>query len=101
MKFIAFWEHDREDVDRVIPKFQKWLDFLKKDPEKHLKIIFPPHYLAMVNEKGNQRGISIFECDNEEKLIDYILTYWPELRIKIVPLMEAIKTSELYLKMKE
>lgn len=100
MKFIAFWEHSTEDVDRVIPKFLKWSEVLKKDPEKHLKLILPPHYLATVNEKGNQSGITIFECDDEAKLIDYILTYWPELKIKIVPLMEALKTSELYLKMR-
>jgi hypothetical protein len=101
VKFIAFWEFSREDTDKLIPKFQKWLEALKKNPEKHIKTIFPPHYLSAVNEKGNPNGVTIFECDDEEKLIDFIQSYWPEMKIRIVPLMDAGKTMEINLKMRK
>jgi len=47
------------------------------------------------------KGISIYESDDEEKLIDYTVSYFPEMRINIVPLMDSAKTSELYLKSKK
>jgi L-lactate utilization protein LutB len=101
VKFIAFFEYSSEDIDKLTPKFQKWSEELKKNPEKHIKYIFPPHYLSAVNEQGNDNGIAIFEADDEEKLIDYINNYWPEMKMRIVPLLNAGKNLEMYLKMKK
>jgi hypothetical protein len=101
VKFIAFWEYSVEDTDKVISRMQKWGEVLKKAPEKHVKYIFPPHNLSTVNEKGNLNGISIFEADDEEKLVDHILNHLPEMKIRIVPLFDATKGMELYLKMKK
>jgi len=98
VKFVAFFEYSREDTDKLTPKMQKWQEALKKSPEKHIKYIFPPHYISGANEKGNPHGISIFEADDEEKLIDYIMAYWPEMLFRIVPLMDAGKTMGTYLK---
>lgn len=101
MKFVAFFEYSREDVDKLTPKFQKWQGALRKNPDKHIKPIFPPHFLSTVTEKGHSNGIAIFESDNEEKIIEYIMNYFPEMRLRIVPLLDAAKTTELYLKMKK
>ena len=76
MKFVAFFEYSREDVDKLTPKFQKWQEALRKNPEKHIRTIFPPHYLSTVTEKGHSNGIAIFESDNE-KIIEYIMNYLP------------------------
>jgi len=101
VKFIAFWEYSLEDIDKVTSKMQKWVQVLKKEPEKHVKYIFPPHILSTVNEKGNANGISIFEADDEEKLMDHILNHTPEMKVRIVPLLDAAKGMELHLKMKK
>jgi hypothetical protein len=101
MKFIMFWEYSREDTDKVVRKFQQFHEDLKKNPEKHVKLIFPTHHLSEPSETGMMKGITIYESDNEEKLIDYTLSYYPEMRIKIVPLMDSTKTAEVYLKMKK
>jgi hypothetical protein len=47
------------------------------------------------------KGLTIYESDNEDKLIDYVASYYPEMRIKIVPLMDSAKTAEIYLKMRK
>lgn len=101
MKFMIFWEHVREDSDKLIPKFQRWMEGLKKSPEQHAKQIFPPHYLSQPTETGNMKGMSIYEAVDEEKLIDYIMSFYPEMRIKIIPLLDAAKNVELYLKTKK
>jgi hypothetical protein len=96
-----FWEYAREDTDKVIAKFQKFHEDIKKNPNKHVKPITPTYSLGEPSETGMMKGITIYESDSEEKLIDYTLSYYPELRIKIVPLMDSAKTAELYLKMKK
>jgi F0F1-type ATP synthase gamma subunit len=96
-----FWAYSREDTDKVLQKFQKFYETIKKNPEKHAKAIFPAHHLGEPSETGMSQGITIYESDDEEKLIDYIVSYYPEMRIKIVPLLDSAKTSELYLKMKK
>jgi hypothetical protein len=101
VKFIVFWEFSLEDQAKVISRMQKWIEVLKKEPEKHVKYIFPPHYLSTVNEKGNLNGIAIFEADDEEKLMGHMLNHLPEMKVRIVPLLDAQKGMELYLKMKK
>ena len=101
MKFIMFWEYSREDTDKVLQKFQKFHEALKKNPEKHVKPITPTYHLGEPSETGMMKGITIYESDDEEKLIDFVVSYYPEMRIKIVPLMDSAKTAELYLKMKK
>jgi hypothetical protein len=98
VKFVLFFGQSSEDVDKLIPKFQRWHEALKSNPEKHVKMIFPPHFLSMVNEKGDYKGISIFESDNEEKIIEYMMAYFPEMKMRIVPLLDAAKMIEGYLK---
>jgi hypothetical protein len=76
MKFIMFWEYSREDTDKVLQKFQKFLEGIKKNPEKHVKAIFPAHHLGEPSETGMMKGITIYESDDEEKLIDYTVSYF-------------------------
>ena len=52
MKFIMFWEYTREDTDKVLTKFQKFQEAVKKEPEKHVKPVFPAHHLAEPGEAG-------------------------------------------------
>ena len=61
----------------------------------------PTYHLGEPSETGTREGVTIYESDNEEKLIDYLSSYYPEMRIKIVPLMDSAKTAEAYLKMKK
>ena len=101
MKFIMFWEYSRDDTDKVLQKFDKFHEALKKNPEEHVKPITPAYHLGETSETGMMKGITLYESDEEEKLIDYVVSYYPEMRIRIVPLMDSAKTAKLYLKMKK
>jgi len=57
--------------------------------------------LSIVNEKGDFKGISIFEGDTEEKIIEYILNYFPEMKMRIIPLLDSAKMVEGYVKPKK
>jgi hypothetical protein len=101
IKFIMFWEYSRDDTDKVLQKFQKFHEALKKNPDKHVQPITPSYNLGESSETGMIKGITIYESDDEEKLIDFVVSYYPEMRIKIVPLLDSEKSAELYLKMKK
>jgi len=99
VKYIAFWEYESEDTDKLIAKFMKVMESRKKNPEKHVKVLFPPHQLAERAINARPQGITIFETDDEEKIIDYVTSYFPELDLKIVPLLDNAKMAESYQKM--
>ena len=44
---------------------------------------------------------AIFETDDEEKIVEYVTSYYPELKMKIVPLLDNVKMTEAYQKMYE
>lgn len=87
MRYIAFWELDMEDMDKVIVKM--------KTRKKKLKTLFPPHGIG-----GQPWGFTVFESNNEKELIDYVNHYAPELRIEIHPIWESSKTIEAWEKAK-
>ena len=101
VKFVAFLEYSVDDAEKIIPKTLKLWEAVKKNPEKHVKYIFPGHVLYEPTKTGMQQSTAIFEADDEEKLIDYYVNWFPEERVKIVPLLDLAKTSELYLKAKK
>ena len=95
MKYVKFWEVAIEDQDEAIAKWGAYLETSKKAPEKYPTYIFPPHGVGEV-----LKGISIMEADNEEQLINYVIELSPPLKIKFVPLLDATKYIETYMKSK-
>ena len=87
MRYIAFWELDMEDMEKVIEKM--------KTRKKKLQTLFPPHGIG-----GRPWGFTVFETNNENDLIDYVNHYAPELSIEIHPIWESSKTIEAWEKAK-
>lgn len=75
------------------------MEAIKKNPEKYYKTVFPPHLMS--TEGGKMNGVAVLETDDEEKIIDSLMSDWPEASAKIVPLFDAAKVAELYLKIKK
>lgn len=102
MKYLVVWEFAPEDRDTVIEKNTKFREKREKDPEKFIKPIFPPHSLGadfpQLSEKS--RGITIIEADEEEKLIEFVQTLMPEMRITLVPITPTDKNIKFYQKIK-
>ena len=98
MKYMCFWECKPEDADKILEKWTKREEERKKDPEvdaKYTKVIFPPHTMG-----GLDKGFSIDEA-SPEQLVNTTMFWFPEMKVKFVPIYDIAKITELYLKSKE
>jgi hypothetical protein len=96
MNYIAFWEFSPEDFDKVIEKTKHAMAEREKGSEKFPKILFPPHGMG-----GEWRGFTIYENATPEQLLNTMLYYAPEEKVKFVPIFDSAKAMEHYLKMKK
>ena len=84
MRYIALWELDAENYDRVC----KLTIAMEKDeteyPEKYPKIIVPPH--AYID--GHNHGFTIVEGTHAQ-LRRMSLTVVPEIKITYLPIIEV------------
>jgi hypothetical protein len=94
MKYIVFWEFCPEDFDKVLEKYQAFGKEVEKHPDKYPKVIFPSHSMA-----GETKGFEVVEA-TEEQMMDDISFWVGFLKLKFVPILEAAKTVESYLKSK-
>ena len=96
MKYIAFWEYCPEDMDKVIEKNRKVIAERQQFPDKYPKLVFGPYGMG-----GEPKGFTGLETDDPEKLTKWVLAYFPEMKIKYVPLFETSKIIEIYQEMKK
>lgn len=93
MKWIAYWEWKPEDADKVLEKYTKMTEIRKKPTDLYPKSLFGPHYT------GPGEGFTLLEGD-EHQLINWMLFYFPEMRITYLPLLDAVEVAEKYRKLK-
>ena len=84
LKFIAFWEYDPTDMKQLIDKFTK--------SKTGLEVLFEPHGIG-----GQHKGFTIFEADNIDEIINYIVYYTPELDFKIYPIIKSADSAKKWL----
>lgn len=94
MKYLAFWEFCPEDLDKVIEKSVKSREEMKKSPGKFPEYIVPPHSIG-----GQMKGFSVVEA-TPEQIVNGVLYWHPELKIKYLPIIEASEFIEQRLKSK-
>jgi len=94
MKYIVFWEFCPEDFDKVVERYQALGKEVEKHPDKYGKVLFPGHAMA-----GETKGFEIVEATSEQ-MIDDINFWMGLLTLKFVPILEAAKLVESYLKSK-
>ena len=94
MKYICYWEMCPEDIDKVIPLFQKMRELTgKPDYPKELS----PTYAF----SGQTKGFTLYEVENDQQRINHYLHYHPLLKIEWIPLSEATDVVATYLKKKK
>jgi hypothetical protein len=92
VKFIAFWEFDVKDLDQVIQKRQARIDSSwEKRFSETFRLLFPAHLIG-----GGTRGFSIFEADDEARLVDFFTHYFPEVTYRIEPIFHMATVVEAY-----
>jgi len=94
VKYIVFWEFCPEDIDKVIEQFVAFGKGVEKHPDKYPEILFHSHGMA-----GETKGFEVVEATSEQ-ITDDVLYWVGSLTLKFVPIFEAAKVVESYLKSK-
>ncbi len=94
MKYIVFWEFCPEDFDKVIERYLAFGKEVEKHPDKYPKVIFSSHSMA-----GETKGFEVVEATSEQ-IADDVLYWMGLVKLKFVPIFEAAKIVEKYLKSK-
>lgn len=94
MLFIGFYWYSPENAATYIEKFRQLNEERKKGTEKSPKIVFGPYHFA-----GQRKGFAVYETDDPDKFMTLAMFFAPELDFKFVPLIDNVKTAELYSKM--
>ena len=86
MKFVKHYEYAKEDEDKMLELWQKYLEKSAKTPEKYPKYIFGPYGMAQLGD--TMKGISVMEIDTDEQLVNYMLALSPPLKAKFTLLLD-------------
>lgn len=88
MKYIGYWEFDLENMDKAFEMDNKLIAIAKEKPDDFPDLVLGAHFIA-----GNRKGLTIFETDDPDKLLQISLYFSPVLRWKFLPLypVETIK----------
>lgn len=96
MKYIAFWEFNPEDFEKVIEKFMQIRAERNTGAKK-----YPKSLSAAFTMVGEPKGFQLFETDDPEQLVNLSLHYVPLVKFKFIPIIESTKGVEIYHKMKK
>jgi hypothetical protein len=95
LKFIAYWEGNPYDAEKIMKKTALNLEEAKKEPKKYPKAIS-----ANYNISG-KKGFMLIEADNDEQLMNLALFFFPELTFEFVSIYELAKSASEWQKMKK
>jgi hypothetical protein len=94
MKYMLNWEMCPEDMDKVIPLFQKMAEL--RGTKGYPKAIGPVY-----NFSGEMSGFTLYEVDDPQEITNMYFHYHPLLRMKWKPIAETNNTVATYLKLKK
>jgi len=92
MKYILFFECCT-DWDKVVEKHREFVKDREKHPDKYAEI-FSSYFMA-----GETKGFQIVEATSEQ-IIAGMLFWMGVLTLKFVPILDAPKVVESYMKSK-
>jgi hypothetical protein len=96
MNYIAFWEFKPEDLDKIIEKYKYAMAEREKGTGKFPKFLFPSHSIG-----GEYKGFTIYENPTPEQLMNLVLYFSPEEKMKFAPIFESAKYIERYMAIKK
>ena len=95
MRVFVTWEFATEDIDKIIVKEMKYQELVKKYPEKYPKNVIQVHVV------DRNKGISIWDVDNDTQIANKLIYMMPEAKATIVPILEAGIYMKLYMESKK
>ena len=94
VKYICYFEFKPEDLDKVIPLFQKMIELRGKPG--YPKGISPTYAFA-----GETSGFTLYEVDDPQQISNHYVHYHPLLKLKWKPIAESTDVVATYLKSKK
>jgi len=94
LKYICYYECKEEDLDTIIPKFQEMIKLRETGD-------FPTGITPTYWVPGEIHGFTIYEVDDPQQIIDHYLHYFPEMKLKWKPIIEATDFVKTYMKKKK
>ena len=91
LDYIAFFEWDPNDWDKLTEKLTKLQEERKKLPDKYPTPITGSYSMGLVMNKG----FGLYAADDEDQLINLSLHYWPEMNVKWVPIFKGSKVRAM------
>ena len=90
MKYLCYWEFDLKDTDKAIELNEKARAARKEKPDDFPDTVLGGHFIA-----GSSKGLTIFETDDPDKLLQVSLRFSPVMRWKFLPLYPVGTINEL------
>jgi hypothetical protein len=94
MKYLLHWEMRPEDIDKVIPLFQKMIKL--RETDDYPTALSPTYTFA-----GQTSGFTLYEVDDPQQITNFYFHYHPLLKMKWKPIEESTNTVATYMKMRK
>ena len=94
MKYMLFWEFCPEDLDKVIPLFQKMGELRGTKG-------YPKALTTVYSFVGQTSGFVLYEVDDPQEMTNLYFHYHPLLKMKWKPIEEAANVVATYIKLKK
>jgi hypothetical protein len=96
LKYVGFWEYEPENAYKMFDLDKKMGEEYRRDTakwqEKYGKFL-GAYFLGM-----EPRGMSLFEFDKPEQMVNMERAYWPYKKWRFTTLIETGKVQEIYWK---
>jgi len=96
VKYICFHDYKPEDLDKIIPLFQKMEELRAKGSPDYPKPVLQTHTFA-----GETSGFAVYEVDNLQQITNHHLHYHPLVKHTWKPITEASEYIATYMKRKK
>lgn len=94
MKYVCYWEMCPEDLDKVIPLFQKMRELRGKPG-------YPKELSPTYGFGGQLKGFTLYEVEDPQQITNHYLHYHPVLKMEWKPITEAADFVATYMKKKK
>ncbi|MFP3951992.1 MAG: DUF3303 family protein [Candidatus Bathyarchaeia archaeon] len=89
MKFIAFWEGETDIFEDFVEIWRK-----RVSENRQVQTLLPPHTIAEAS--SGFKGFTVFEAEDADEIMEYVTDYGSIADVKILPIWESSKGTEMY-----
>lgn len=96
MKYLVVGEYNPDNMDALNKKQKEYPEDKEKHPDRCPETSFPTHFML---NKAN--FMAIWDTDDQEKIANKIAFMLPEVRYKVIPLLDGRTFMKQYMEIKK